>query len=180
MQIVQEFSNVDTYAATYISFIYHKVNFGSGIKESTHHCYINGAGPHISSIAVISWEEYREYWTFRLSRRTIMLLLRTTVGNEMKILGCEWKEGFRFILAIEPDLTLSTRPCQLPLWRNVSPWWMWSSKISISFHSVLSGTGDTMKKLLIVTVLLALLAVGKCILGVWIWKVKPIDGFCLD
>lgn len=53
-----------------------------------------------------------------------MLLLRYIVGNEGKILGREWKEELHFILAIEPDLTLSKRPCQLPQWRNVSPWWM--------------------------------------------------------
>lgn len=55
VEIIQEFSNVDTYTATYISFIYHMVHFDSGIKESTHHCYINGAGLPIFSIAVISW-----------------------------------------------------------------------------------------------------------------------------
>ena len=41
---------------------------------------------------------------------------------------------------------------------------MGSSNISISFHCVLLDTGDAMNKLLVVTVLLALLAVGKCIL----------------
>lgn len=37
----------DTYTVTNVRFIYHRMHFGSGIKESTHHWYINGLGPHI-------------------------------------------------------------------------------------------------------------------------------------
>lgn len=52
------------------------------------------------------------------------LLLQYIVANEKKILGRTSREGLRVILALEPDLTLSTQPRQRPQWRNVSPWWM--------------------------------------------------------